>query len=551
METVDSIAQHAALIAGLRAAAAFRHPIGEVEVIETHISTVILAGDFAYKIKKPVNLGFADFSSLALRKHFCDEEIRLNRRAAPDLYLGVVKICGTLEHPRVGDDGSTPILEYAVQMRRFAGQARLDQVAQSGRLTADHIDRLAATIAALHARCDRAPPDRGYGSIEEIRRWATENAADLRAEASPGTASEQIERLQAWTALELARRAPEFTARQVDGHVRECHGDLHLGNLVLLGETPVPFDCIEFNDRLRFIDVINDVAFTFMDLIEHERATLAWRFIGAYLERTGDYQGLAVLRFYAVYRALVRAKVTRIRLHQPVPADEKIEDLAAVARYVEVAQRLAAKAAPRLILTCGLAGSGKTTVAQMLLERLSAVRVRSDVERKRLFGVDPAGHRVSSVGAGLYAADATRRTYRRLLDAARAIMNADIPAIVDATFLKEVDRRMFRELAQQAAVPLSIVACQAPLPTLRARIERRLQAGSDPSDATPAVLEHQLEAFEALTPDEQAVAITIDTDTDLESLERRCERVVAEFATLTPGPSPASGRGEASSHNSG
>jgi uncharacterized protein len=528
METIDSIAQHAALIAGLRAAAAFAHPTGEVEVIETHISTVILAGGFAYKIKKPVNLGFADFSSLALRKHFCEEEIRLNRRAAPDLYLGVAKICGTLEHPRVGDDGGASILEYAVRMRRFAGQARLDQVAQSGRLTPDHIDRLAATIAAFHAGCDRAPPDRGYGSIEEIRRWATENAADLRAEAVAGTASEQIERLQAWTALELARHSTEFTARQIDGHVRECHGDLHLGNLVLLGDTPVPFDCIEFNDRLRFIDVINDVAFTFMDLIEHERAALAWRFIGAYLEHTGDYPALAVLRFYAVYRALVRAKVARIRLHQPgTPADEKVEDLAAAARYVDVAQRLAAKAAPRLILTCGLAGSGKTTVAQNLLERIGAVRVRSDVERKRLFGVDPASHRVSTVGAGLYAADATRRTCQRLLDAARAILKADIPAIVDATFLKEVDRRMFRELAQQAGAQLSIVACQAPLPTLRARIDRRLQAGSDPSDATLEVLEHQLEAFEALTPDEQAVAIMIDTDTDLESLERRCEQAAS------------------------
>jgi aminoglycoside phosphotransferase family enzyme/predicted kinase len=528
------------LVAGLREPGAFPHPTGPVDAIETHISTVVLAGEFAYKIKKPVDLGFVNFSSLDLRRHFCGEEIRLNRRSAPDLYLDVVPIGAPLQRPRVGVDPAAA-LEFAVRMRRFPDDARLDRVARSGRLAPAHIDRLAAVIADFHMRCGPAPVDRGYGTPQDIRRWAVENLSELHQHAAAGPLRDDIERLQGWSLQELAKREAVIAARRADGHVRECHGDLHLGNLVLLGETPLPFDCIEFNDRLRFIDVINDVAFLFMDLLEHGLSPFAWRFLGGWLERSGDYAGLALLRFYAVYRALVRAKVAQIRLGQPAtPPAERLEDEAAVGRYVGLAVRLARPPPPRLILTCGPAGSGKTTVGGMLLERIGAVRVRSDLERKRLSGLDPGTHRIEAVGDGLYGADATRRTYQRLAEAAEAILDAAIPAIVDATFLARGDRQAFRELARRRGVPFSIVACQAPAATLRARVAQRLQQGSDPSDATLQVLEHQLASFEPLTADEEVFTIRVDTDTDRENMQGRVEQVAA---TLTPGPSPT-GAGE-------
>ncbi|HEX4585619.1 MAG TPA: AAA family ATPase [Burkholderiaceae bacterium] len=541
MEPIESLAQHQTLVAGLRGPGAFPHPAGNQETIETHISTVVLAGEFAYKIKKPVNLGFVDFSSLALRHHFCQEEIRLNRRSAPDLYLDVAPITGTLQHPRVNASSDAPILDYAVRMRRFPDEARLDRVARRGRLRPDHIDRLALAISELHAHCERAPLEHGYGAPEEIRCWAFENLAALGA----ATMREAIESLQAWTAHELQLHAADLAERQMDGHIRECHGDLHLGNLVLIGEAPLPFDCVEFNNRLRFIDVISDIAFTFMDLVEHDLTPLAWRLIDVYLQHTGDYRGLAVLRFYAVYRALVRAKIAQIRLHQPdTPDAEQHQDRAAAARYIEVAGRLATAGSPRLILTCGLAGSGKTTVAQVLLERLGAIRVRSDVERRRLFGVDPADHRPDAVASGLYRADATRRTYERLAEVAGAILQAGIPAIVDATFLERAQREALRDVAAQAAVPFSIVACEASLATLRDRITRRLRQRSDPSDATPQVLEHQVETFEPLTAQERAFTIRIDTDIDQEGLERRAAQAAEALSAeaLSPAHEPAFGR---------
>ncbi len=516
MEAVASLVQHAALVAALREPAAYAHPVDTVELIETHISSVLLAGEFAYKLKKPVNLGFADFSSLARRQRFCDEEIRLNRRGAPQLYLDVVPIRGPLEHPCVGDHRAhgAPI-DYAVRMRRFGSQARLDQVARAGRLTPIHIDRLAANIAALHAQCERAPSGSDYGTLPDIRRWVLDNIASLQAECVTSALLPSIEQLREWTARELHRRGASLAARREAGWVRECHGDLHLGNLVLLNDAPVPFDCIEFNDALRTIDVMNDIAFTFMDLIEHDLAPFAWRFLSAYLEHTGDFEGLAVLPFYAVYRALVRAKIAQIRAAQPgTPQAERDDDRAALERYIRAGVSLAEPGAPQLVLTCGLAGSGKTTVAQFMLETLGAVRVRSDVERKRLFALPAQAHRPAQVGAGLYDADATQRTYERLAAAAARILGAGMPAIVDASFLQHRHRQAFHDLARAAGVPFSIVACQAPLATLRARITQRQALQTDASDATLEVLEHQRAAFEALTPDELAVTRHVDTGGD-------------------------------------
>jgi aminoglycoside phosphotransferase family enzyme/predicted kinase len=525
-----ALRSHAALVTALRDPAVYPHRVDAVEVFETHISSVFLAGEFAYKLKKPVNLGFVDFSMLARRRHFCDEEIRLNRRCAPTLYLDVVPIARsrTSSSLRIGGDGT--VIDYAVRMRRFARNARLDHMAELGTLDAALIDQLAKTVAAFHLRCDSAPSNRTFGTPAEIRRWTMANLRELQRLAPDPSQRQRVERLAHWTEAEFALRAPVFAERRAAGCVRECHGDLHLGNLVLIEGQPVPFDCIEFNSQLRFIDVMSDVAFTWMDLIGHGLPRLAWLLLNGYLEATGDYGGLATLRFYAVYRALVRANVAMIRRGQPgTSASEREVDERACARYLVVAENLTQESHRHMLLTCGVTGSGKTTVSQLLLQSLGAVRVRSDVERKRLVGIAVTDHEHIGIDSGLYDAVTTRRTYEQLMRATTAIVDAGFPAIVDATFLHRVDRQAFRALSEQLSAALTIVVCEATPETLRARVATRVVRGTDASDATLEVLAHQLAAFEAPAEDEKPIVKWIDTNTEPQTLAARCAELAARL----------------------
>lgn len=499
----DAMARHAALAAALRSR--LRAMSGRpVTLIQTHISSVLLAGEHAYKLKKPVAFGFVDFSTLEARRRCCDEELRLNRRTAPQIYLGVVRITGTESAPRLGGRG--PTLDYAVRMRRFATRDLADRRARAGRLTAKHIDRLAAAVAAFHAGAAPAPAGADYGAPDKVLRWARENFALCLLRLDDETQRARLERLAQWTEDEFRRRAGWFAARAASGFVRECHGDLHLANIVLLDEVPVPFDGIEFNPELRFIDVASDIAFTFMDLVEHGLPRLAWRFMDQYLEASGDYDLLAGLRFYAVYRALVRAKVSLIRAYQP-DAHPSVKQRAAVAfrRELALAERLAAAPSPMLIAVGGLSGSGKTTVAGLLLEHLGAVRVRSDVERKRLAGLAARARAAKSFGAGLYSPGMTTLTYERLHEVAAQVLAAGFPVIVDAAMLKRDERDALRDLAARLDVRCECVWCEAPAATLRARIARRQAHGADASDATLAVLQQQRTFAEVPGPDERVL----------------------------------------------
>jgi len=494
----------------------YPHPTAPVELIETHISWVLLAGEYAYKLKKPVDLGFLDFSTLAARKRFCEEELRLNRRTAPALYLEVVPIGGTPDDPRLG---ATPAIEYAVKMRRFEQDALLDRVAKRRALTPAHIDALAAAVADFHARVERAPRDSAWGAPERVAAFAEQNFEQIDPLAAAPVDIEHLDALRTWTGHEFTERREIFVERRRAGFVRECHGDLHLGNIALIEGAPVAFDCIEFNADLRWIDVMSELAFLVMDLLDHRLDALAWRCLDRYLELTGDHQGLAVLRFYLVYRAMVRAKVACIRAQQPGL------DAAAQARvareyrgYFELARRLAESVRPAIVLMHGLSGSGKTTVAQALLERLGAVRVRSDVERKRLHGLGALTRTHAPIDTGVYGAEATRRTYDRLAAAARAIVDAGLPAIVDAASLRRGDRAAFGDLARALGVPFAIATCEAPEAVLRARVATRERAGADASEATTAVLERQLATQDLLGAQERRDAIVFDTGAGAEAI---------------------------------
>jgi hypothetical protein len=521
----EPMARHAALVAALRShlQAATGRP---VTLIQTHISSVLLAGEFAYKLKKPVAFGFVDFSSLQARQRYCVDEVRLNRRTAPQLYLDVVRITGSESAPRLGGRGTA--IDYAVRMRRFAGCDLADRRARAGRLNAVHVDQLAASVAAFHAAAAPAPAGTDYGAPPKVLRWARENFALCLLRLDDEAPQARLRRLAQWTEDEFRRRAGWFAARREGGFVRECHGDLHLANIVLLGGVPVPFDGIEFNAELRFIDVASDIAFTFMDLLGHGLPRLAWRFVNQYLEASGDYDLLPGLRFYAVYRALVRAKVSLIRAHQPdAHAGQRQQAAAAFARDLDLAEQLAAARPALLLAVGGLSGSGKTTVAGLLLEHLGAVRVRSDVERKRLAGLAAGARAAAGFGAGLYTPAMSARTYERLQQVAAVVLDAGYPAIVDAALLRRSERDALRRLAAKHHAKFACLWCEAPPATLRARLARRQAAGRDASDATLAVLQRQREFAELPSGDERA--LRLDTKMTRARLDREAAALAARL----------------------
>jgi aminoglycoside phosphotransferase family enzyme/predicted kinase len=451
------------------------------ELVETHISWVLLADRFAYKVKKPVRLPFVDYGTLERRRHFCEEEVRLNRRMAPTLYLGVSRITGSVQDPRLDGPGET--IEYAVRMRRFpAGALFSEQVAQ-GTLTPDAVDRFAQLLAQSHAAARRARPG--------VQLGASQHERALAALAGCGAllAADDAERVRSWIAARSQALQPVWQARHASGRVRDCHGDLHLANVVGLDGGVAAFDCIEFDPALRWIDIADDAAFAWMDFIARGRADLGWRFINGWLERTGDYDALPVLRFALVYRALVRAQVEHLRA----------AGSAAARRYAGVALAWAGPGTPHLAITHGLPGSGKSFVARQLAERQGAICVRSDVERKRLFGLGPL-ERPRARRLDIYTADATQRTYARLLDIARTGLQAGCAVVLDAAFLRHEERAQAAALAAQLGVPFSIVACKAPLPLLRRRL---LARRDDASDADVAVLEKLRSAAEPLQADER------------------------------------------------
>ena len=499
------------LIAALRSPGCYPHAVDKVELLQTHISCVLLAGDFAYKIKKPVNLGFLDFSTLAARRFFCEEELRLNRRTAPGVYLDVVAVSGSESAPMLG--GSGPAIEYALKMRRFEQDDLLDRMARRGALGPQHVDALALAVAGFHERIERAGPDREFGSAGRILAPALQNFEQMHELLSAKTDLALLARLRDWTAREHAALARVFDARKRDGWVRECHGDLHLGNIALLEGVPTPFDGIEFSADLRWTDVINEVAFLMMDLIDHRLPRLAYRFLNAYLERSGDYAGVRVLRFYLVYRALVRAKVSCLRARQPGIVPREHSDIEQeYRRHLHLAERLTAPRHAALLIMHGPSGSGKTTIAQSLLESLGAVRLRSDVERKRLFGLPADARSGADLDAGLYASVANERTYARLADLAREVLAARYPVIVDAAFLKRSRRERFAELARSEGANFAIASCAASPPTLRERVARRERTARDASEAGLPVLERQLATEEPLGADETAHALVIDAE---------------------------------------
>lgn len=497
----------------LTAPECFPHPVDSVEVIETHISWVILAGEFAYKVKKPVDLGFLDFTTLERRAYYCAEELRINRRLAPQLYLDVVTLRregGRLRFSAQGD-----IIEYAVLMRRFDQDQQLDRCLGRGDFGAPEVDEIAALIGAFHQSAPPSPADSDWGTPEAVIRPVRENFAQLGPRLTEGARGTSVERLRCWTESVYPDLRCTIADRRASGRVRECHGDLHLRNMARIHGKIVAFDGIEFDPALRWIDVVSDSAFLVMDLESRGQRELAWRFLNGWLTITGDFEGLALLRWYLVYRHMVRTKVDAIRLGQPGIEPAEIARLGRrIEKHLALALDTAAHPVPRLIVTCGVSGSGKSWLAERLAERIPAVWLRSDVERKRLFGMSaterPEPARVEEV----YGAEATRRTYARMADVAEKIMQSGFPVIADATYLNRDDREALATLADRMNAPHVILGCSASLEVLEDRVRRRLRDARDPSDADLEVLHGQLRKQDSFG--ESEIVLEIDTGNALD-----------------------------------
>ncbi|WP_010584986.1 bifunctional aminoglycoside phosphotransferase/ATP-binding protein [Schlesneria paludicola] len=490
----------------------YPHPVQDIRLLETHISWVVLTGEWAYKLKKPVNLGFVDFTTLELRHAACEEELRLNHRTAPELYDSVIGLTSTGAGPRFA--GSGPVLEYAVRMYQFPDAARLDSCLDRMELSREVLDELASEIADLHQKAAVAPPESAFGGAILMRQTVQACIDALKSEDVPDRCKSAVAFLAHWTDTEWRRLCPLIEERKRRGFVRECHGDLHLGNLVLIDGKPTLFDCLEFNPDLRWIDVLSDVAFLLMDLLDRGEPDAGWYLLNRYLERTGDFGGLIALRYFLTYRALVRAKVAALRLRQAgVSAAEQTKQHDELESYLTLAQQLTERFPPSIVLMNGVCGSGKTGVALTLAATLPAIQIRSDVERKRLAGLWPAivSNDALLSATELYSEKASELTYVELERLSRTIVSAGYSVIVDAAFLQRQQRARFAQLAKNLSVPIVIVACTAPQHVLEERVRRRQSRGKDASDGDVAVLHQQVRHADPLTSSEVSEIVDVDT----------------------------------------
>ena len=493
--------------------ASYPHPCTRIELVETHISWVLLTGDYAYKLKKPVRFNFVDFSTPALRSHYCREEVRCNRSFAPSLYLGLAAVVqradGLTMEPAADGLADEDVLEWAVRMRQFDPTLALDRVLERDELAEDALDAFGRDLADLHAQLPvhRGEPDevptRMFGPVEDnFEEIGTTALAERYASAVTG-------------ALASARRIgealrPLFDARMTSGAVRECHGDLHLANLALIDGTVTAFDCLEFNENLRWIDTMSDVAFLFMDCHFRGRAALAYRFLDGYLDRSGDYDGARLLPYFAAYRSVVRAKVAALRWVQaPDTAGER-----RFIDHVNWAGEWLTRAPGRLVLTCGLSGSGKSYLAARLLPELLAVRLRSDVARKTLAGLGVLDQSGSGIDSGLYDPARSDETFDYLIEATGALLLAGEHVIVDATFIDRRRRDRFVALAAGLGSRATILFCDAPAALLVSRLAGRAEAGGDPSEADADVLAWQQARFDPPAAGEPVIRVDTGRDVD-------------------------------------
>lgn len=515
------------LLAALQNPALFPHPVRDFQIIETHISWVLLTGDYAYKLKKPVNFGFLDFTDLAARKHYCEEELRLNQRLTEGLYLEVLPITGSETSPQV--EGTGQPIEYMLKMRQFPQSQLLNNLQANGELTHNHIDELASQIAQFHLAAPLVPDINPHGSPEAVMAPVRQNFEQIRPYLTDKADLVQLDALSAWAESTFLRVHTLLEQRKTQGFIRECHGDIHLGNATILDGKVVIFDCIEFNEAFRFTDVYADTAFLAMDLEDRGLKSLARRFINQYLEITGDYAGLELLNFYKAYRALVRAKIALFSLNDQASAVERANTLRRYRNYANLAESYSAIPSRFLTITHGVSAVGKSHVAMRLVDALGAIRLRSDVERKRLLGTPSQTHG-EQLAEGIYSAEANKATYTKLHALAGLILRAGFPVVIDATYLQGAQRDEAAQVAEATGVPFLILDCVAPATVIASWLAQRQLQGNDPSDATEEVIQAQQASRQPLTAAEILRSKVVETN-----VSASLDSLVANLRQRLPG----------------
>ena len=498
----------------------YPHAVEVITTIETHISMVFLTGQYAYKLKKPVDFGFLNFTQKQDRKKFCLQELRLNKRTAPDLYLDVVPIFeglnGTLY---LGDSNALlwqpPLmaepLDYLVKMRQFEPSAVLGRYLTDHGLSRQQESLLAKQIARLHLDANQVASNTHLGEPETLLKPMLDNFPTLFKNADK-LDQPLLEQLFNWTHSQFKLLHAELVDRKQSGFVRECHGDLHLDNIALINQVPTLFDGIEFNDEFRWIDGISDVAFLLIDLDFREQPGIKRRLLSDYMRITGDYSALKLLRFYCVYRALVRAKISALRLMQLDKKTIEYQHFKRItSQYIEQAKTEAfERKPPQLILLQGVSGSGKSFLSLQLLDHIEAIVISSDIERKRLFGVDALERVAEHKKTTLYSNSMNRKTYQRLQSLAKQILQLGMSVIVDATFLKTRHRQPFYKLAESLGYACKTVYIQTDQTTAQHAIQLRQSLNDNPSDADISVMLKQLKIIEEPVQAENTLVLKAD-----------------------------------------
>lgn len=491
------------IIKAMQTAEFYDHEVSEIVMLQTHISWVFLTGEYAYKVKKPMDFGFLNFTELSQRQHFCEEEIRLNKRLASDVYIETVRITGTLAKPSLNGDGDA--IEYAVKMRQFEQSQLADTLLSNDLLTAHHIDNIADQAANFHQSIRVSGNESELGTASSVNAPVIQNFDQLDPMIKDEKSIAQLSRLRDWSEKEFNKISSILKKRKESGFVRECHGDMHLGNMALINKQITIFDGIEFNDEFRWIDVMSEVAFLFMDLFDRGQKAYAYRFLNRYLEQTGDYEGIQVLRFYLVYRAMVRAKIASFTLLTPnLSAADQEKTMQQYTSYSNLAESFTQiDEGISLSITHGVSGSGKTTVSQQLLEGNGAIRIRSDIERKRLYQLKATENSKSPINSGIYTAEANSKTYLKLEIFAKLILSSGFSCIADATFLDRENRLPFQELAVELAVKYTIIDFDVDEAEFTRRIIERSSKTDNTSEADIDVLKKQLSSMKPLEDEEK------------------------------------------------
>ena len=494
----------------------YPHRVTEpVQLIQTHISFVLLTGDYTYKIKKPVNFGFLDYSTLAKRKHFCTQELLMNQRTAPEIYLEVLPIFQTGDSFQLGSNlpaitSAEIAVEYVLKMREFPQDSLLLSLLERGLVTDQLMADLGREVANFHSTVISNSYIRRFGEVSQIRTAIDNNYLISEKYIGGPQTQTQYQETKDYTDAFFANNPELFNRRIANNKIRECHGDLHLRNIALWKDKILLFDCIEFNEQFRFVDVMYDVAFTVMDLESRGRRDLGDAFLNTYIEQTGDWEGLQLLPLYLSRQAYVRAKVTSLMLDDPaISTAQKAEISQTAAHYYQLAWQYTKPRRGKLTLMSGLSGSGKSTAARYLARRTGAIHIRSDAVRKHLGGI-PLNERG---GEDLYSDEMTAQTYGRLLELGIILADRGWDVILDAKFDRQNLRTDAINQAQSHGLPLQIIYCTAPIEVLQERLQQR---SGDIADATAELLSSQQAAFQPFTELEQISVNIVDTAQDLE-----------------------------------